>query len=125
MDNSKSTPKAHLYDKVDNTRKDLSFLVFTLKGNKYQVSLKDLKLLIKDEAKFKELEDKISNISLSKEMLSNVFKDDEVIKFNGIFNILHNRSVEKLIDTVGSIYTDGNIVRIRMKDKWKTLKIEE
>jgi len=111
MSNIKLQPNVTQYNEVDITRKDISFLVATADGEKYL--MKGIKINsfieIKEDTRIKE---------------SNSIKDlieDNTINLGTVINILANKNIEKVIDKIGSIYFDGDNIRVRTKDGWKTL----
>jgi hypothetical protein len=124
MSNKDSQPKAHLYDKANKTRKDLSFFVFYSDGQKVQLSLEDLRSVISDNNLTNELLDKLKENKISKKDILNTISEKEVITFGKILNVLGNEKIEEIVKDVGCFYTNGDVVRIKLNNGWKTLKVE-
>jgi len=123
--NKNSTPKVHLYEKADTARSDLSFLVFyTASGNKYRISIKELKDLIVDSSKLKSLEESLSKHLVDEKAIESIINITDITSLAKPLNILASISIESIIDTLGTIYSDGERLRIRVKKGWKTIKLE-
>ncbi len=109
------------YKEVDDiTRSDLVLLVSTsIDNNKYFAKLSDIETNI-----LSKIED-VSEVSTEGGNLISDLIDGGTINLGAVFNILANKTVEKVIDTPGSIYFDGIGVRVRTKDEWKTLMFKD
>jgi len=98
MDNSKLQPQAHLFNEVDITRNDLSFLVFDLNGTKYKISVENLKELLIDNS---ELVNAIDTLDIKFSSSTSSNRQDLIVLSDSLNNLLTNNN--ELISKIDKI----------------------
>ncbi|MCK4500910.1 hypothetical protein KAU11_10450 [Candidatus Babeliales bacterium] len=104
------TPKVHLFDILDPVDCE-GLLGFNESGSKFQVPIKPLVLLIE------ELKIELEELKEEVRVLKEIKEESGSKKTTCIFD---NKSIEKN-GVVGTIYTDGVKVRVKLKDRWVSI----
>jgi hypothetical protein len=113
----------HILPNVKDIRSTDVLLITFPNGEKYQMKYSDFYKQIEKEI-LKKIPKEQEFIVTIEDVLK-ALNTQGTVNFIKPINILNNKKTEKDIKVPGALYTDGERVRIRLKNGWKTIQLKD
>lgn len=107
-------PKVHTFDFIDTIKEDYVLLIVDEIGNKYKTDVKTFVSYILSNIK-------IPKIKIDKKEVIDAITSEDVINIGKVLNLAGNKNIERKVTKVGSIYFNGENLRLLTNKGWKSL----